>query len=228
MSINYKGKVAYLLDRDNFQTDHLNPLPEKCPNCDHSVSPEYIFEYSKDLYNLSLVCGCPRKDCASLFVAEYKSTVMRNNYYELVALYPQKYKTHVYSDDIINLSNKFVEIYNQAFIAEQSGLNEICGVGYRKSLEFLVKDYAIKLNPNEVAEVKRKFLKPCIVDYIPNENVKFLAERATWLGNDETHYERKWHEKDVQDLKILIELTVKYIEMELMFQKVQVEMADGR
>lgn len=28
-------------------------------------------------------------------------------------------------------------------------------------------------------------------------------ERAAWLGNDETHYVRKWPEKDVKDLKSL-------------------------
>ena len=40
------------------------------------------------------------------------------------------------------------------------------------------------------------------------------AERAVWLGNDETHYERKWIGKDLQDLKVLIRLTVNWIDGE--------------
>src|SRR5687767_3154472 len=39
-----------------------------------------------------------------------------------------------------------------------------------------------------------------------------IAKRATWLGNDATHYYRKWEDKDIHDLKNLIELTVLWIE----------------
>ncbi|MDR1245206.1 MAG: hypothetical protein LBJ98_04455 [Endomicrobium sp.] len=37
---------------------------------------------------------------------------------------------------------------------------------------------------------------------------KEIAKKAAWLGNDETHVVRKWKEKDLQDLKELIEMTV--------------------
>ena len=47
------------------------------------------------------------------------------------------------SDIISELSPNFCEIYNQAYIAEQTNLMQICGTGYRKSLEFLIKDYLI-------------------------------------------------------------------------------------
>jgi hypothetical protein len=56
----------------------------------------------------------------------------------------------------------------------------------------------------------------CINDHITNENIKIAAKRASWLGNDETHYERIWVGKDLQDLKKLIDLTVHWIEMEQM------------
>jgi hypothetical protein len=35
-----------------------------------------------------------------------------------------------------------------------------------------------------------------------------------WLGNDETHYLRKWETKELTDLKKLIQLTVHWIQME--------------
>jgi hypothetical protein len=51
-----------------------------------------------------------------------------------------------------------------------------------------------------------------------------MAERATWLGNDETHYVRKWEDKDINDLKILIKVTLHWIEMELLTEQYKTEM----
>jgi len=70
---------------------------------------------------------------------------------------------------------------------------EICGVGYRKSLEFLIKDYLIGRAPEgegqaaAVEAIKKKFLGTCIKEDIEDANIKLVAQRATWLGNDETH-----------------------------------------
>lgn len=36
---------------------------------------------------------------------------------------------------------------------------------------------------------------------------------AVWLGNDETHYYRRWEDKDINDLKLLIKLTANWIEI---------------
>ena len=51
-----------------------------------------------------------------------------------------------------------------------------------------------------------------------------MAKRATWLGNDETHYYKKWPEKDISDLKILIQLTVNSIDNQLLIEKYEKEM----
>lgn len=47
-----------------------------------------------------------------------------------------------------------------------------------------------------------------------NDKIKAVSIRPAWLGNAETHYIRKWLNNDLQDLKILINLTVLWIEME--------------
>lgn len=56
-------------------------------------------------------------------------------------------------------------------------------------------------------------------------DIKEMAKRAVWLGNDETHYVRKWEDKDIQDLKNLIDLTVYFISMTLKAKKYREEMA---
>lgn len=47
-----------------------------------------------------------------------------------------------FDSEIQEISPSFVKIYNQALAAEELNLSEIAGMGYRKSLEFLIKDFA--------------------------------------------------------------------------------------
>lgn len=95
----------------------------------------------------------------------------------------------------------------------------MCGVGYRKALEFLVKDYLVKGQPDAKADIEAKMLGLCIAKYVADQRVKQVAERAKWLGNDETHYHRRWIDKDVDDLKLMIKLTVHWIEAEYLTQE---------
>ena len=57
-------------------------------------------------------------------------------------------------------------------------------------------------------------LATCIENYVTDPRIKEIAKRATWLGNDETHYQRRWIDKDLSDLKTLIRLTLHWIEAE--------------
>ncbi|CAM4463867.1 DUF4145 domain-containing protein [Paenibacillus xylanexedens] len=123
----------------------------------------------------------------------------------------------------MDLSPNFIKIYNQAAAAELGELTEICGAGYRKSLEFLIKDYLIHLEPQKEVEIQSKLLGHCISG-ITDHDIKTCAQRATWLGNDETHYIRKWEDKDLNDLKILIDLTVNWITNKLLMERYLTEM----
>lgn len=38
--------------------------------------------------------------------------------------------------------------------------------------------------------------------------IRAVAERAGWLGNEETHYIRRWQDQGLGDLKCLINMTV--------------------
>jgi len=104
------------------------------------------------------------------------------------------------------------------------GLDQITGVGYRKALEFLIKDYLISLNPDKEEKIKKKSLGNCIKDGVTDSHIKAVAERAVWLGNDETHYVRKWEDKDVSNLKDLIDLCIHWIEAEIKTKRMLDEM----
>ena len=66
----------------------------------------------------------------------------------------------------------------------------------------------------------------CIINYIDDPMTQSVAKRATWLGNDETHYLRKWEDKDIKDLKTLLQLTMNSIENQLLVQSYESEMQD--
>jgi hypothetical protein len=134
-------------------------------------------------------------------------------------VYPQTPHTAKISEGVAKISPKFVEIINQSFAAESHDLDQLVGIGLRKALEFLIKDYCICKHPDEEAEIKARPLGQCITDYISDSNIKDCAARATWLGNDETHYTRVWTEKDINDLKILIQLTKNWISNELLTER---------
>lgn len=193
-----------------------------CPFCHARITPNYLF-----LHDGNLFAYCPNTDCNKHFILqEYYAgiyTIVSPNYI------PARKQ---FSEIIKRVSSEFSEIYNQAYYAEQVLLNQICGVGYRKSLEFLIKDYLLSgINEEDTKNrerIKKKMLGNCIAEDISNEKIKAVAQRAAWLGNDETHYVRKWTNKDVSHLKGLIELTVSWIESEVETQELLDDMPEPK
>jgi hypothetical protein len=112
--------------------------------------------------------------------------------------------------------------------AEDRGWKLIAGPGYRKALEFLIKDYLCRLHSTEAEKIKGMTLAACIAEYVDHAKLKAMAARAAWLGNDETHYVRKWEEKDLDDLKTLVNLTVHWIEMAELTDNVLKDMPEGK
>jgi hypothetical protein len=122
----------------------------------------------------------------------------------------------------------FVKIYGQSAAAEAETLDQIAGVGYRKALEFLVKDYCISQDEIAREAIEREFLGTTIDKRVGDPNIRECAKRAAWLGNDETHYTRKWEDKDIKDLKILIDLTMNWITNNILTKRYLDDMSEPR
>ncbi|MDU3176661.1 hypothetical protein [Anaerococcus sp.] len=98
---------------------------------------------------------------------------------------------------------EFREIYEQAEIAKQMGLDWIAGMGYRRSLEFLVKKYLSYKFPDSKDSFLRMTLNQAIKE-IDDERLENTAKFSSYLGNDESHILVKFEDKDIDDLKLLI------------------------
>lgn len=203
------------------ETIHFEKIPHICPFCQKAITPR-TYQGFLNVKSLEIVFVCPNAECAKVFTGQYKR--YDNAIFQYISSSIGSIQTRDFSENIIELTPSFVEIYNQALHAESLNLAHISGIGYRKALEFLIKDYLINKNPKKEESIKKKFLGNCIKEDIDNKNLKDIAERAAWLGNDEAHYVRKWEKKDVTDLKKLIDVSLHWIEMEILTEQYKAEM----
>jgi hypothetical protein len=60
---------------------------------------------------------------------------------------PAEIKPPVQTETINGISEDFCNIYAEAYRAENQDLKLVAGPGYRKALEFLIKDYVISQCP---------------------------------------------------------------------------------
>jgi hypothetical protein len=211
----------------------ISGFPDRCPICKNGIYPKYFGAHDTvssrpDARRIILIFKCPLEDCRQLFLGYYEEATM--GYFVLRRSYWRPFYERVsFAEDINKLSDNFVKIYNEAYMAEGLGLKEICGCGFRRALEFLIKDYLKNIfidDSKKIGEIEKKFLGRCIEEDIDNIKIKEMAKRAAWLGNDQTHYIKRWEEHDIKNLKELINLTVSYINTELLAKKYTDEMPE--
>ena len=203
---------------DNLSKKNLEiEYPSVCPMCHKSGDPSYLSSYYIDdehtSPNLFVHFFC--HNCEKTFLGNYHI----RRYYDITDLrgFEPVYdvEEREFSKHIKDLSPDFCSIYNQAYASQQYRLNDISGMAYRKALEFLVKDYAIFLHPDDKEAIIKAPLSQCINNYIDNGKIKHLAVASAWIGNDETHYERKQQEYNVDDLIEFINAIVSFIDFDI-------------
>lgn len=217
----------------------IDVVPDLCPSCNHHITATIFQGFFNTKIRatdpdseLQVMFRCVNPECRDIFIAYYKRFVSASgasNHFIFQFCKPTKCKTAVFSEIIKKISPDFDKIYNEAYAAEQARLGNICGAGYRKSFEFLVKDYLIAKVTTDVEKehIKKEQLGTCITNRITDTNIKNVSKRAAWLGNDETHYSRKWETKDLQDLKKLIDLTIHWMEAESLTGDLLKDMPEG-
>ncbi|WP_100373089.1 DUF4145 domain-containing protein [Bacillus sp. FJAT-45037] len=211
-------KQIYFYDVDKNEPDKkyhgdLYVFPDECPICHKKQEPLFVTAYQVPGNKLEVIFKCHTHHCKSLFIGYYFNTdYLKYNLYRVLPEKPQEIEV---SETVNALSPAYKEIFNQSVVAEQEGLHQIAGMGYRKCLEFLIKDYLINFKGLDSEMVSGKFLAKCIGDHIENEKIKALARKTAYIGNDEAHYVRRHEDKDVQYLKKVLDLTVHWIIYEI-------------
>lgn len=197
------------------------PEPSTCPLCKHAIKPQEIhlatYQNEDNEWFITGLYLC--KHCYQTFITLCSCTLDTTKAYhheyhaDLIYSGPTRHENRDFPDKFKEVTPKFVEIYNQAKAAEDYGLNEICGIGYRKALEFLIKDYLVYKEPDKADIIRSMELGKCIANKITDEDIKAVASRCAWLGNDQTHYTRRFEEYDLETLKQLLDATIYWVSM---------------
>lgn len=200
----------------NLNVDNLD-IPNYCPHCGETIQPNVIyaashFQTTDEPKNIGVFLQCTSQKCLNYFSLLFESDYSSELPYRLISYtYRPPIKVEL-PTNIKYVSEKFVDIYSQATVAENENLDQIAGVGYRKSLEFLIKDYAIRNNPDKENAIKSQLLGTVISDFLTDfPKLQNLARAATWIGNDETHYVRRHTDRDIRDMKAFIQSASQFI-----------------
>lgn len=193
--------------------------PDQCPVCKKNWNMEpfkncFTKTYTENL--MQVVFKCPSKSCWTLFISLFSHLFPLPEWQYVESALIQSTKEIYFSKEIKSVSENFCNIYREAAIAEENNLRQIAGMGYRKALEFLMKDYLILKNPNDSEKIKNLMIwNSSFLAYIDHKRLKSAFQKATRLWNDETHYTRKWIDQDVNDLKNLINICQSFITQDL-------------
>jgi len=204
--------VSYIVD--NRGVNGKVEVPDECPTCGRLV----VFPFNGG--SLAVITGelqtihnCPNRDCGAYMICYH--TDAGSGIWKLKKTEPPRLIRVTLPGFVNDISPDFVSIYREAVEAKERGLSQIAGPGYRKSFEFLIKDYAkSKAPPEEHANIAKLHAAPVVNSYVTDTRVQAVAKRALWIGNDETHYLRKWDDRDITDLVTLIKLTIEWIDIE--------------
>ena len=205
---------------------------DDCPYCASHISPMFLYAYFTSTSNSKITSDvvrsgfvhamflCPK--CKNAILANYKINYGINRSgdvdswktFQLNNVIPYKTASFPFNQVVADVSPRFKNIYLQSLQAKYEGKDELVGIGYRKSIEFLIKDYLISINHEKSDKIPDMPLSQCI-DLIDNFKIKNLAKASTWLGNDETHYVRKHDDKDLDDLERFLNTLVSYLSFEI-------------
>ncbi len=211
---------------NNNGNNHVAENPNICPHCHVANEPRQLFKWFDNKENkLISTWQCNFHQCGRIFVISHKED---NSSYVIERALNGLPKGPIWPEPILNLKDgktlgseneedsKFIKTYLQSLEAESNGHDEIAGMGYRKAIEYLVKDWAIQSNPSEKEKILSLWLSGIIKEFFTGD-LKDILERATWLGNDQTHYNKLFEEYNINHLKELIDLIM--VELDREFKK---------
>lgn len=197
-------------------------LPNLCPICGVGNNPRFILEARQTYTNgedvALFACICPA--CNQWAYILVQKAEKNSNKWKLLSGYPQNTRRK-FDKLITNVSPRFVQLYNSASNAEQNGYLDLAGMGYRASLEILIKDWALKYaDPHESKEKIAGYqLNDVIGHFFKNDVAAFNSSDAVReFGNDFTHWNRPDDfdaRQNLDEVKIYLNILINSVYLQL-------------
>ena len=185
--------------------------PATCPYCGYGTDATFNkkdYYPFNERYIVTASCKCTSCGKTFFFACEYD----KENLHDPLTI-PTISFTPYTNEILASISERFIDMYNQALQAEFNGNIELAAIGYRSALEILIKDFAISELKQDPEKVVRKKLNDAIGEYLNQSELVATADVVRILGNDYTHYRRKYPEQDFELLKKYMEIFIKQIEV---------------
>lgn len=202
-------------------------VPEMCPVCHHHVDPRRLTAHSTAPGDarVDFTFQCPRADCRRVFVGEYR--LGPDGEYDLVAVSPRPALGETVPGAVIAFAPAFVELYGEAREAEARGLHQLAAIGLRGALELLVRELASRERPGEAEEIRGLPLGACIRRYVADPVVRGYAAQTPGLDEDAADAPGGAGEPDPERLRVLVRLTVNWLENVLLAGEHSAEPAEA-
>ncbi len=202
---------------DNSQQVNISiEYPTTCPICHRSIDPVYVGGHMEKSSYAAVTFLC--RGCKRAFLTRYLLTGLASNIYlnsQFKESLPVCFEDRKFSKAINDLCPTFSKIYNQSYHAEQLEFTEICGLGYRKAIEHLVKAYYHKVNPDD-SSVSNRTPLGTVINKIDDDNIRALAFAVKEIGNGEAHVVQDYN---LEDMKDFIEALIYFVDFKLLVLK---------
>lgn len=195
-------------------------IPSICPWCSVSYNPTTttLLNSEKDGIRtlvLSQHCTYCSKSSIEVAVGKDKETL------RMKSIYPKQEQFTNFDKQLVDLSSRFVSLYHAAERSEQSGDLDLAGMGYRGSLEVLLKDYALDSTDDSKEKISKMNLGKAIATYFGDNPLGMVPADVVRLdANDFVHWNRPdgfSAEQTLDELKSYLEI---FITLILYLQKV--------
>lgn len=207
-------------------TDVNLNINSQCPICHYDIHPQFLdgIVVNDDIIAFFM---CP--SCHNIFAVRYSN--FKYYYAEKIG------KKQILADGIITplqsvdfcytpfeppvknvpeeLSipefSKFADAYRAAQLAEAYNLLGLIEMAYRRTLEFLLKDYLCFVDADNAKKYEEMQVYTLLNDehvksLLDDETLTALAIREEWLGNDYTHYVNYHPEFDYKDMITIFDI----------------------
>lgn len=202
-------------------------VPLICPFCKNTgkqniiAATAYFGKHDKyDGCSLSACSYCGSNSVNYYELDKDNSSHVGDITFKLVCTSPQMIKSDDIPDLITEKFPRFTKIYNQSKQAFEDSLDEIAGMGFRKSIEILITDFLKDFTPEGVNDEWLENPKTSLsqkIDKLGSKRLITLSKTISYLGNDETHYTRRHEEHDTKSLLAFIKPLLSEIENELTY-----------
>lgn len=207
-----KKRIFFSSSTEKFES----VIPVECPHCGAYSTPQISAHTSISYSGMKIWFFIFYNDCCDKqSFAIYKK---QGSNAEFLGILPVVHKMPQLPESLGKISPRFVSLFQQSFDAEQNSYFELAGSGYRNAIEVLIKDFAIQELKVPEKEVRKKSLSQAIEAYLPSINASISADVMRVLGNDYTHYERKYEDIDFQVLKRYLQIFINSIDCEYLIR----------